>query len=46
MTLYLEIECSKEATITKIEMAYQLDSCFAKVSPKHSLMLRDLIFQR
>lgn len=46
MTLNLEIECSEEATIAKIETAYQLDSCFAEVSPKHSLMLRDFVLQR
>lgn len=28
MTLYLE--CGKETTSTKTEMAYQLDSCFAR----------------
>lgn len=46
MTLNLEIACGEEATITKTEMAYQLDCCFAKVSPMYSLMLMYLILQR
>lgn len=29
----LNLECGKEATNTKIEMAYQLDSCFARSAP-------------